>query len=76
MPTFFQTLQAFIQQIRALVSTQETSYITQQRPESHTATLTWDVSKYKVYKLHQRYILKKDVIVIMVLYVHVNYMAY
>ena len=29
----------------------------QQRPGSHTLTLTWHASKYKVRKLHQRYIL-------------------
>ena len=27
----------------------------QQRPESPTVTLTWHASKYKVYKLHQRW---------------------
>ena len=35
-------------------------YITQvqqQRPESPTVTLTWHTCKYKVHKLHQRYIL-------------------
>ena len=30
----------------------------QQRPESPTVTLTWHACKYKVHKLHQRYILK------------------
>ena len=30
-----------------------------QRPESPTVTLTWHACKYKVHKLHQRYILKK-----------------
>ena len=30
----------------------------QQRPASPTVTLTWHASKYKVHKLHQRYILK------------------
>ena len=30
----------------------------QQRPESPTVTLTWRACKYKVYKLHQRYILE------------------
>ena len=30
---------------------------TQQRPESPTVTLTWHASKYKAYKLHQRYTL-------------------
>ena len=29
----------------------------QQRPESPTVTLTWQVREYKVHKLHQRYIL-------------------
>ena len=28
-----------------------------QRPESPTVTLTWHACKYKVHKLHQRYIL-------------------
>ena len=32
--------------------------VLQQRPESPTVTLTWHACKYKVYKLHQRYILK------------------
>ena len=32
----------------------------QQRPESPTVILTWHASKYKVHKLHQRYILKRD----------------
>ena len=30
----------------------------QQRPQSPTVTLTWHLHKYKVRKLHQRYILK------------------
>ena len=30
----------------------------QQRPESPAVTLTWHAGKYKVHKLHQRYILK------------------
>ena len=30
----------------------------QQRPESPTVTLTWHACKYKVQKLHQRYILR------------------
>ena len=30
---------------------------TQQKPESPVVTLTWHASKYKVHKLHQRYIL-------------------
>ena len=29
----------------------------QQRPKSPTVALTWHASQYKVYKLHQRYIL-------------------
>ena len=29
----------------------------QQRPEPPTVTLTWHACKYKVHKLHQRYIL-------------------
>ena len=33
----------------------------QQRPESPTLTLTWHVCKYKVHKLHQRYILAQTV---------------
>ena len=33
--------------------------VQQQRPESPTVTLTWHACKYKVHKLHQRYILKK-----------------
>ena len=33
-----------------------------QRLESPRATLTWHASKYVVYKLHQRFILKKNVI--------------
>ena len=32
--------------------------VRQQRPESPTVTLTWHACKYKVRKLHQRYILK------------------
>ena len=35
-------------------------YVTQaqqQRPESPTVTLAWHACKYKVHKLHQRYIL-------------------
>ena len=31
--------------------------VQQQRPESPTVTLTWRVCKYKVHKLHQKYIL-------------------
>ena len=30
--------------------------VQQQRPESHTVTLTWHARKYTVHKLHQRYI--------------------
>ena len=30
----------------------------QQRSESPTVTLTWHASKYKVYKLHHRYIFR------------------
>ena len=32
--------------------------VQQQRPKSPTVTLTWHACKYKVHKLHQRYILK------------------
>ena len=32
-----------------------------QRPESPTVTLTWHVCKYRVHKLHQRFVLKSDV---------------
>ena len=32
--------------------------VQQQRPESPTVTLTWHACKYKVHKLHMRYILK------------------
>ena len=32
----------------------------QQRPESPTVTVTWHASKYKVHKLHQRYMLSVD----------------
>ena len=37
---------------------QRSKYATQvqQRPESPTVTLTWRACKYKVHKLHQRYI--------------------
>ena len=31
--------------------------VQQQRPESPTVTLTWHACKYKVHKLHQRYML-------------------
>ena len=31
----------------------------QQRPESPTATLTWNAGKYKVHKPHQKYILRR-----------------
>ena len=37
-----------------------TQFIQQQRPEPPTVTLTWHACKYKVHKLHQRYILKKS----------------
>ena len=40
---------------------QHSLYVTQvqrQRPESATVTLTWQACKYKVHKLHLRYILK------------------
>ena len=36
----------------------DNTQIQQQRPESPTITLTWHACKYKVRKLHQRYILK------------------
>ena len=32
--------------------------VQQQRPESPIVTLTWHACKYKVHKLHQRYILE------------------
>ena len=38
---------------------QRSKYVTQvqqQRPESPTVTLIWHACKYKVHKLHQRYI--------------------
>ena len=38
--------------------TQNMLHKQQQRPESPTVTLTWHMSKYKIHKLHQRYILK------------------
>ena len=37
--------------------------VQQQRPESPTVTFTWHACKYKVHKLHKRYILKFRVIV-------------
>ena len=37
------------------------------RPESPTVTLTWHASKYKVQKLHQRYILNLFQILIVTL---------
>ena len=33
------------------------TWVQQQKPESSTVTLTWNACKYKVHKLHQRYIL-------------------
>ena len=47
-------------------------YVTQtqqQRPESPTVTPAWHVYKYKVHKLHKRYILKNDILQ-MLLYIH------
>ena len=44
------------QHTRELISTRNTS--TKQRHESATVTLTWHACKYKVHKLHQRYISK------------------
>ena len=41
---------------KELVRTQKTPCINT-RTESLTVTLAWDVGKYKVHKLHQRYIL-------------------
>ena len=40
----------------------EVTQVQQQRPESPTVTLTWHASKYKVRKLHQRYILKGETV--------------
>ena len=40
----------------------EVTQVQQQRPESPTVTLTWYESKYKVRKLHQRYILKGETV--------------
>ena len=48
------------QQSRELISAQRSHTQQQQRSEP-TETLTWHVSKYMVHKVHQRYILKKDV---------------
>ena len=44
---------------RYINSTRVTASKPHQRPESPTVTFTWHASKYKVHKLHQRYILKK-----------------
>ena len=44
------------QHTRELISTQKTSHIQEQRPQSPMVTLTWYACKYKVHKLHQRYI--------------------
>ena len=41
---------------------QRSKYVTQvqqERPESPTVTLTWHACKYKVHKLHQRYVPNK-----------------
>ena len=40
---------------------QRSNYATQvqQRPKSTTVALTWHACKYKVHKLHQRYILQQ-----------------
>ena len=40
-----------------------------QRPESHMVTLIWHASKYKVHKLHQRYILKSNTHGMYIIYV-------
>ena len=45
---------------RELISAQKMSLAQQQRPESPTVTLTCHRCKYKVHKLHQRYILAED----------------
>ena len=37
----------------------------QQRPESPTVPFIWCTSKYKVHKLHQRYTLKKRMMMMM-----------
>ena len=44
------------QQTKELINARKTQ-TQQQRSESLTVTLTWHASKYKVHKLHQRYIL-------------------
>ena len=41
----------------SLPNTAKTKRSKQQRPESPTVTFTWYACKYKVHKLHQRYIL-------------------
>ena len=48
------------QHTRELISSRKTSLTQtqQQRPEWPTVTLTWHACKYKVHKLHHRYILK------------------
>ena len=48
------------QQSRELISAQR-SHTQQQRSKLPTETLTWHASKYMAHKVHQRYILKKDV---------------
>ena len=47
------------QQTRELISARKKNItqVQQQRPESPTVTFTWHSCKYKVHKLHQRYIL-------------------
>ena len=45
------------QYARELIGTWKMSQTQQQRPESPMVTFAWHVSKYKVHKLHQRYIL-------------------
>ena len=52
------------QHTRELISVRNTSaaqvQLQQQRPESPTVTLTWRACKYKIHKLHQRYLLKQE----------------
>ena len=44
------------QHTRDLISLKNVTQTQRQRPESPTVNLTWHASKYKVHKLHQRYI--------------------
>ena len=46
--------------------------VQQQRPEPPTVTLTWHACKYKVHKLHQRYILIGSYTIQVGTVIHVN----